>query len=481
MQLKTALAEILGLRYMVDKLDLKSGLGHRMLLASPFLVKPEDVLHQLQQVNQTVTALKEEQSKAILEKVTIKLSHVRDIIGTIRNIQNQLTLNDIELFEIKSFALIASDISELLKPIQFIWEQLPNLEKVVKILDPEEARIPSFYINNAFAPELASLRKKQIGLEFLLEDAESGSNDEETALLQQQSDELRNKITLIEDTVRQDLSDKLFNFAPTLDKALTVVGNIDILIAKGKQAISEKLIMPNVEGDVTSYKGLFYPQLKAVLEHEKKRYQPIDIDVFKGTCLITGANMAGKTVLLKTLALSQALCQYGFFVPATSAKIALVEQILFSIADEQSELSGLSSYASEMLKVNSIVQLGKKQKRLLVLIDELARTTNPTEGRAIVSAVANILDSCNVRAVITTHYSGLSTQCRKLRVKGFVEKSEDAVITVKNIGEYIDYSLTIDDGSSVPHEALRIAQILGVDDEILSEASRELDINKVNK
>ncbi|MDY0280086.1 MAG: DNA mismatch repair protein MutS [Salinivirgaceae bacterium] len=476
MQLKTALTEISGLRYMIDRLDLKSSLAHRMLLASPFLISTKDVSYQLQQINRTVNEFKIEDNKSTFEKVSIKISDIRDIFGTIKNIQNRLTLNDIELFEVKSFALLSEDIRELLKPIQFLWEQLPNLAQVVEILDPEGARIPSFYISNSFSPELGKLRKKLFGLEFLLEDAEDNSASSKE--LQQQSDELRNKITEVEDKIRQDLSDKLYRLDSELDKALIAIGNIDILIAKAKQAISEKLVIPDVEGDVTSYQGLFYPQLKATLEHDKKRYQPIDIDIYKGTCLITGANMAGKTVLLKTLALSQALCQYGFFVPATDAKIALVEQILFSIADEQSELSGLSSYASEMLKVNRIVQLGKKQKRILVLIDELARTTNPTEGRAIVSAVANILDNCNVRAVITTHYSGLSTQCRKLRVKGFMENSNDAVITIKNIGDYIDYSLIEDDGINVPHEALKIAQILGIDNDILSEAEKHLEMDK---
>jgi len=123
------------------------------------------------------------------------------------------------------------------------------------------------------------------------------------------------------------------------------------------------------------------------------------------------------------------------------------------------------------------VQMAKKQHPLLVLIDELARTTNPTEGRAIVSAVANLLNDCNVKAVITTHYSGLSTQCRKLRVNGFIEDSKDATITVKNIGDYIDYSLIDDDGTNVPHEALRIAQILGVDADVISEASRLMETN----
>ena len=475
MQLKTALTEISGLRYMVDKLDLKSGLAHRILMASPFLTNQKDVVFQLQQVNQTVKILNVESNRAIFDKVNIKISQVRDILGTIKNIKNRLTLNDIELFEVKSFALLANDIKEMIAPFQFLCEQLPNLENVINVLDPEGNRIPSFYINNSFAPELGDLRKKLIGIEFLLEDSASESDNKH---LQQQSDEVRDKITEVEDKVRQDLSNQLYAFVSEIDKALLGIGNIDILIAKAKQSISEKLVMPEVEGDVISYEGLFYPQLKATLELEKKRYQPIDVEIYKGTCLITGANMAGKTVLLKTLALSQALCQFGFFVPATSAKIALVEQILFSIADEQSELSGLSSYASEMLKVNQIVQLAKKQRRLLVLIDELARTTNPTEGRAIVSAVANILGESNVKAVITTHYSGLSTQCRKLRVKGFMEKSKNAVITVKNIGDYIDYSLIEDNGVNVPHEALRIAQILGIDADILSEASKQLDMDK---
>lgn len=472
MQLKSALTEIAGLRYMVDKLDIKSGLGHRVLLASPFLVSQKDVLYQLQQVEQAVNAYNKSEHKVTIDKVTIKLSQVRDIAGTIKKIQKQLTLNDIELFEVKSFALLANEIRELTSSVEFLHSKLPNLDKVIAILDPENTRIPSFYINSAFAPELTELRKKLASVEFSVEELEK--NNADSSKLYHQSEEIRAKITEIEDSVRQNLSEQLHSFASELNEALLAVANIDILIAKAKQAIFEKLIMPEIVADTTSYSGLFYPQLKELLELEKRRYQPIDVEIHKGTCLITGANMAGKTVLLKTLALSQALCQYGFFVPATSAKIALVEHILFSIADEQSELSGLSSYAAEMLKVNQIVQMAKKQHPLLVLIDELARTTNPTEGRAIVSAVANYLDGCNVKAVITTHYSGLSTQCRKLRVKGFIEDSKDATITVKNIGDYIDYSLIDDDGTNVPHEALRIAQILGVDADIISEAAKQL-------
>ena len=470
MQLKAALAEIYGLRYMIDRLDIKSGLAHRVLLASPFIVSQKELQHQLELVSNTQKSLCDDSTKPLLGKVTIKLVQVRDIGGTAKSIQKGVTLNDIELFEVKSFALIAQEVKELLKTIPFLGEQLPSLLAVVELLDPEGTRIPSFYISSHFDANLAPLRKQLAGLELMLE----GSTDEQ---LQCQSDEVRSKIEAIEDGVRQRLSTLLASHANDLARAILAIASIDILIAKAKQAIADSLVMPVIGGETTSYQGLFYPQLKEVLEQQNKRYQPIDVEVNRGACLITGANMAGKTVLLKTLALSQAMCQYGFFVPAQSAQVALVDHILFSIADEQSELSGLSSYGAEMLKVNHIVQMAKKQHKLLVLIDELARTTNPTEGRAIVNAVANFLNGCNVRAIITTHYSGLGAACRKLRVKGFIDSSGDTQITIRNIGDYIDYSLVEDDGTSVPHEALRIAQILGVDADILTEATKQLGAN----
>jgi len=472
MQLKAALAEISGLRYMVDKLDIKSGLAHRVLMASPFITNQEKLSYVFQQIGLTIDAIQDDEGKKILNKVSIKFSQLRDIAGTIKHIQKRVTINDIELFEIKSFALMADEIRDMLRPMEFLSHLIPDLQAVISLLDPEGSRVTSFYISSHFAPGLGDLRKKLAGIEFSIEDALINNDGQLLNQLQKQSDDLRGQITEIEDDVRQKLTEALFGFTDDLNIALHELANIDILFAKAKQSIQFQLILPDICADFTSYKGLFYPQLKDLLDSQARRYQPLDVDVYQGSCIITGANMAGKTVLLKTLALSQALCQFGFFTPALDAKIVLVDQILFSIADEQSELSGLSSFAAEMLKVDNIVKQAKKQNRLLILIDELARTTNPAEGRAIVNAVANILNGCMALSVITTHYSGLISPCRKLRVKGFIEQSESTSITVQNIGDFIDYSLIEDDGSDAPHEALRIAQILGVDNGLISEASK---------
>ena len=105
----------------------------------------------------------------------------------------------------------------------------------------------------------------------------------------------------------------------------------------------------------------------------------------------------------------------------------------------------------------------------LVLIDEPARTTNPKEGNAIVCGIVDFLKQYKVRSLITTHYS-MDMNCRKLRVKGFTPHGSKEKITVQNINSYIDYSLEETNETEVPHEAIKIAEIIGVDRELLEHA-----------
>ena len=256
---------------------------------------------------------------------------------------------------------------------------------------------------------------------------------------------------------------------------------LDILLAKAQQTIDMQLCKPEISSGTTRYIKIFNPQVKEVLWQEGKKFQAIDIDIEQGACLITGANMAGKSVILKTVALAQTLFQFGFYVPAEQAEIALVDEVLLCIGDEQSELSGLSSYASEMLRVNAIVQDVKAGKNALILIDELARTTNPTEGKAIVNAMLDFLTDKGARSLITSHYSGIKARCKKMRVKGFVKEHVKGLLTINNINEFIDYSLIEDTHDSVPQEAMRIARILGVDEELLDKAEEFLDDEEKNR
>jgi DNA mismatch repair ATPase MutS len=213
------------------------------------------------------------------------------------------------------------------------------------------------------------------------------------------------------------------------------------------------------------------------LQKEGKQFQPVDIELFPKPCLITGANMSGKTIFLRTVAFTQYMFQFGFFVPAKHAEINMVEEVLFCSEEGNSELSGLSSFAYEILKLNHFIKQVKNGRKVLILVDEPARTTNPTEGCALVSAFMTIMVKYNALALVTTHYAGVHSRCRRLRVKVLELENNTAEITPQHINQYMNYQLIETGDDQVPHEALRIAEIFEVDEEFLQLSHQRFDCN----
>ena len=466
MKLRSIISQVKGFQYLVESMLLQSSVGKRYLLDTPMMHQAGEVNIELDKVNRVYTLMGSKKLD-LITKIQIKLMQIRDIKGSIKNLKANLVLDDIELFEIKSFALVSYEILQLQAEFETTLMEIPNLNSAISILDPENNRIPSFYIYDAYSSQLACLRKEIKKQKNLIKEDPDKQKELKLEVLRNQSEE-------IETEIRTKICGKLSPFANDLEKALNRVAHLDVIIAKAILANNLAFTRADVSESVTEYKAMFHPQIKETLALSNKKFQAIDIKINPSVCFITGANMAGKTVILKTLALCQYLFQYGFFVPAQSARIALVDQILLSVGDDQSEQNGLSSFASEMVKINEMVEASISNKNILVLIDELARTTNPTEGRAIVNAVAEIFNENKTLSVITTHYSGLDARCRKLRVKGLDQEIKLGEINKNNINDYMDYSLIEDDASTVPHEALRIAGILGINKQIIEKANNNL-------
>ncbi len=454
--LKAVIDKVDGFRFVIDLLDLKSGLGKRLLLAQSFMVSEIQLENQFANLTMAVDLVKDDQRYRHLQTLEIKLNHVKDIQNTLKRLSSSALLDDIELFEIKSFAIVCQEISTLNNSLKLSFLQLPDLQKVVDFLDPDRQNIPHFYIYSSYSEELLQLREEE--KQMKLEDPTA-------------AEILRLKVIELEDVIREKLSSQLFPFVSDLQRALETLGYLDVMIAKAQLAVKYGFARPIIQHKKTTFVGLFNPQVKSVLNLQQKEFQPIDIEIFANPCLITGVNMGGKTVLLKTIGLAQYLFQFGFFVPAVSASMAIVEQILMSIGDDQSELSGLSSFAAEMLNVDAIIRKSKVSKKILVLIDELARTTNPEEGKAIVNATLDILSEHHIPSLITTHYSGLVWEGRRLRVKGLQTEKLTHQLTAKNINDFMDYSLVENDSETINQQALRIARLLGVDLELLDKAA----------
>lgn len=165
----------------------------------------------------------------------------------------------------------------------------------------------------------------------------------------------------------------------------TVDASDQIMIRDGRHPVVERL----------AAQGRFVPN-DVNLDLERERLW-----------LITGPNMAGKSTLLRQVALSVILAQMGSFVPARSARIGVVDRVLSRVGASDNLAGGESTFMVEMRETAEILR--KATRRSLVILDEIGRGTSTFDGLAIAWAVAEYLDEAICcRALFATHYHELT-------------------------------------------------------------------------
>jgi len=123
--------------------------------------------------------------------------------------------------------------------------------------------------------------------------------------------------------------------------------------------------------------------------------------------LVTGPNMAGKSTLLRQVALSVILAQMGSYVPARSARIGLVDRVHSRVGASDNLARGESTFMVEMRETAEILR--SATRRSLVILDEIGRGTSTFDGLSIAWAVAEYLDEAiGCRALFATHYHELT-------------------------------------------------------------------------
>ncbi len=441
-------------RVLNDALHLYSPMGKKLLQQQMYTFDHE-ALHLSFNLLENTMRWYTDRSKKEIEKIQLLLFSTLDISNTLLRAARHDVLDEIELFEIKKNALALQELSTLLVHTDNTLFSLHDLTPLVSLLDPDATRLPHFYLYDSYHPQLSVLRKA----------LNSVTTSEEEVSLQRELME-------VEHTVLQQLSEQLIPWMEKLQHNLAQAAALDLGMAKSALALQWGCSIPAISTSQTAYKGLFHPVIRQKMV-DPSLYQSIDLTLTPTTYLITGANMAGKTVLLKSVSWAQFLFQFGFAVPASEAKIVPVEEIFFSSEEMHTELSGLSSFAAEILQVNYFLQEAKKGRKLLILIDELARTTNPEEGTALVTAYSELMRRYPVLCIITSHYNTQKAQCKKLRIKG-LQLNNALKITPKELSQYMDYQPVESDATEVPTEALRIAEVFEVDKELIDGAYAQL-------
>lgn len=412
---------------------------------------------------------------------------------------------------------------------------LADTEDLLDELDPRRDRMNTFYIYNEFSPKLDAYRtkkkeyeqqirreqkqareelRKKYGVQLTpkfdivvakshpdfemiqsLEELEMTDQDYMSVTLQlkptekiyefvQAAEELNAEIEQEEERVREMLSRKIAEKEAVLLENCEKMGALDLALARAIYAMKHDLTKPEiVEDHVISFEDGRNLQVEDIIREKGKTFCPISLSLADGVTMITGANMGGKTISLKLAGQIPILAQYGFFVPAKHAKIGLSNYMQILIGDSQSVERGLSSFGSEMEELKEI--LDKGQERSLILIDEIASGTNPTEGTALTKSLVDYLIEKPYISLITTHFESVTE--RKDIVNMQVRGLADCNFTLLNreiqhanrrdriniISKYMDYRLyRVDSEAQVPKEALSIAAMLGINKEIIEGAKK---------
>ena len=432
MQLRKLIDSPCGLRFILDELCTHSSYSRKLLLESTMMHDRESIEKSYSVLKEFYHVVENDDNKNAIQTLQFKLCKLKDINNTISRLSSSTVIDDIELYEVKSLALLSADVKNILEKLNLINViEIPTLDDVVKILDPDGLRIATFYIYDSYSEELAVLRKKLKEKDFYQE-------------------EIYNKVMEVEDAIRAKLSEALKPFVHDLCEALNALADVDLNLAKALQMKELGLCFPTISNDnVATYKGIFHPEVKNILDKEKREYQKVDIQFGMKPVIIMGANMGGKTIVLKTLAMSQYLLQFGFGIPADSAEMMIYDEIFCLTTDDQSLNKGLSSFAAEMKNIDAVIKASHDDKKILALIDEPARSTNPTEGTALVSSLVKLLQDKDMSLIIVTHYNIKTYNNKCLRVKGLIDGK-------------MNYELVETHEGEVPHEALNIAESLGV-------------------
>ncbi len=218
------------------------------------------------------------------------------------------------------------------------------------------------------------------------------------------------KIRELENRLFLEVREKIAQHVPRLREISRKLAELDVFASLAQLAAERSYTRPEVnEGDSIWIKEGRHPILERTIA---ERFVPNDVEIDrdeKQILIITGPNMGGKSTFLRQVALICLLAQMGSFVPATEAKIGIIDRIFTRIGAMDYLSLGQSTFMVEMIETANI--LHHATSRSLILLDEIGRGTSTFDGLSIAWAVAEYLherEDIRPKTLFATHYHELT-------------------------------------------------------------------------
>jgi DNA mismatch repair protein MutS len=190
----------------------------------------------------------------------------------------------------------------------------------------------------------------------------------------------------------------------------------------------------------------------------------INLDNKKNFLLITGPNMGGKSTYLRTTALISILAQSGSFVPATKAKVGLVDRVFTRVGASDDLRRGRSTFMMEMIEVAHILK--RATSNSLVLLDEVGRGTSTFDGLSIAwSMTEDICNRIKARSLFATHYHQL------IGLEEEIKEIKNVHVQVAQRNGELKFLHTVGDGPCDDSYGVQVAALAGLPRNVVERAS----------
>lgn len=259
-------------------------------------------------------------------------------------------------------------------------------------------------------------------------------------------------------------------------KAANLVALIDVISTLTLVAVENNYSKPIISEDmVIEIKEGRHPVVEKMVND---KFVPNDTFLDQDShrfLIITGPNMSGKSTYMRQVALIVLMAQIGSFVPASSARIGLVDRIFTRIGASDNLSTGQSTFMVEMNEVANI--LNNASSRSLIILDEVGRGTSTYDGLSIAWAVSEYISDpgkIGARSLFATHYHELT------RLEENIPGIKNYNVLVEENEEGIHFLHKIVPGKASESYGIEVAKLAGLPEEIIDKANgilKELESN----
>ncbi|WP_405079270.1 DNA mismatch repair protein MutS [Paenibacillus chitinolyticus] len=275
--------------------------------------------------------------------------------------------------------------------------------------------------------------------------------------------EAEDKRTDLEYELFVQLRERISSQIGRLQKLAEAIAELDVYQSLAAVSASNRFIRPEIgDGYDLHIEEGRHPVVEAVLESGAFIENETKLTAGDGNMLlITGPNMAGKSTYMRQVAVICLMAQIGCFVPASGAKIPIIDRIFTRIGAADDLIGGQSTFMVEMMDIQVMTE--KATERSLVIIDELGRGTSTGEGMAIAQAVIEFLHhEIGCKTLVSTHFHELA------HLEESLPQLRNYCMAVKESGQQVTFLRKLIRGAASTSYGIYCAQIAGLPDGIIS-------------